>query len=667
MSSDAASTQLFSSCTNGQVHAWDLETLGCSHSFFHRGHPVMNDLLVVDGMAQVAGACLDGKIYMIDLHLHRVTKSLAGHKKAVSMLRYSPENGYLVSAGLDHCVQVWNPHVEQKIGSLTGHRSQLIGMDVVPQTHHILTADDSGVVKIWDLRKFAAVQTVAKELYMKDHSIARTLSRPMTALCYIASKKRVAIAHSTVFFIDQAAVRSASSSDPSSAEDDDTVAPATLELDEAKKPVALFYCAPTQCFVALTCWELKSWDCDSGRLVRTASPVIGSEMTCACLVDDHFSCFVGTESGIVARVMIPNGAVVVQRQVHAAEITATHWLEHKRHVVSSATDGNILITRADSLDVLFKLNHWRGVQSASSAFFHSAVAHTAEYSVPLALRAFFYGNEVERLMRIFGDVDAAQTGSIPLSKLPHVLEAAFPVAFASPTAGDAASDATARTKDTTSSESMITFTNLLEILKDSLTALQDGKGPRFERSLSRVAALDVHSDLSALVTASSSDGTFCAWNVKNGAVLAQGHVGRGPDRGVVSSTSPLSSISHVAFLSPHPYFVCSDAGSSRLELWSAVALPPLLPHSYERFMVFTHRLPARCYPSHPSARDEANTAVFLTETSLNDDDSSDAAAPGESPAAAPKETTIVATAWAGTCGLCATFLVVGDERGWLGS
>uniref|UniRef100_K3WM75 Uncharacterized protein n=1 Tax=Globisporangium ultimum (strain ATCC 200006 / CBS 805.95 / DAOM BR144) TaxID=431595 RepID=K3WM75_GLOUD len=165
------SSLLYSACTNGQVHVWDLETLGCSHTFFDRGHPVINDLLVVDGMSQVAGACLDGKIYMIDLHLHRVTKTLSGHKTAASMLKYSSENGYLISAGLDHYIQVWNPHVEQKIGTLAGHRSQLVGMEVVPSSPQVITADETGVVKIWDLRKFAAVQTIAKELTTAFHGL----------------------------------------------------------------------------------------------------------------------------------------------------------------------------------------------------------------------------------------------------------------------------------------------------------------------------------------------------------------------------------------------------------------------------------------------------------------------------------------------------------------
>lgn len=671
-SSATSSTQLYSSCTHGQVHAWDLETLTRSHTFFEKGHPVMNNLLVLDGMSQVASACLDGKIYMIDLHLHRVTKVLSGHKRAVTMLRYSSENGYLVSAGLDKSVQVWNPHVEQKIGSLTGHRAQLIGMEAVPNMPHIITADESGVVKIWDLRKFAAFQTIAKELYVKDHSIPRTLTRPMRSLCYISSKKRIAVAHSAIFFIDQVPTTNFDSKE-SQARAASAGPHEQVELEESKKPIAVFYYPPTQCFLTLTGWEITSWDASTGQLARSTSPVIGSEMTCACLVDDSFSCFVGTECGIIARLMIPNGSAVIQRRVHSAEVTEVLWLKEKRQVISSAMDGNILISRYDSLDVVFKLNHWRGVQSVSSAFFSDGSPSTApcpEYSVPLTLRAFFYGNEIERLMRIFGQADKARSGSIPLSKLPEVLEAAFPITFLNRNGDSSTTESSARILSggyNVNQEMLITFTSLLEILKESLTALQDGKVTQSQQgSISSVSCLAVHSDLNSLVSGSSTDGTFCAWNIRNSAVIAQGIVG-GEAKHSHQPKAPPSSISQIEFLNPDPYFVCLEVGTCKLQFWSTVAIPPQLPHSYQRFLRFTHRLRAQ-----PSSEDEKKAtnqispSFFLTEAELSRDRHEKDQDQAANQAEEFRETTILAVKWfsgGGDSEDQEKLLCVGDEKG----
>lgn len=643
----------------------------------------MNDILVIDGMNQVASACLDGKIYMIDLHLHRVTKALAGHKKSVSMLRFNAENGYLVSAGLDHCVQVWNPHVEQKIGSLTGHRNQLVGMEVVLNTHQIITADDSGLVKVWDLRKFAAVQTIAKEAYVKDRSIARNLSRAMTAMCYVSSKQRIAVAHSTVFFIDQTPSldnttvdRVAVANDSGLLDEDDD----SDDVDEAKKPVAVFYCPPTQYFVALTSWEMKSWDATSGLLVRTASPVIGSEMTCACLVDDCFSCFVGTENGVVARVMVPNGSVVVQRRIHLSEVTAVLWLADTKQVVSSATNGSIVIAHFDSFNVLFKLNHWRGVQSASSAFLSGSAAHDdyardgrnrspPEYSVPLSLRAYFYGNEIERLMRIFGQVDTAHCASIPLSKLPFVLETAFPTTLGRHTRDN--EEGGADTIEQTplhgigagaSSNEMVTFTSLLEILKESLSTLHDsGVGPSSERALSRVSSLSLHSELRLLVSGSSTDGTLCVWNAKNGAVVAQGTCAASSNR---PRKSP-PSISQIVFLSPLPCFVCVETGSCCLELWSTVALPPTLPYPFGQFATLTHTLSARFHrKAERNIEVASSTSFFITEPVGPHTDPSECDATAvPTPRETCHDTVVVAVQWYYSDGHDDRCLCVADDQG----
>lgn len=626
----------------------------------------MNDLLVIDGKSQVASACLDGKIYMLDLHLHQVTKALSGHKKSVSMLRYNAENGYLVSAGLDHSVQVWNPHVEQKIASLTGHRNQLIGMEVVPDTNQIITADDGGLVKIWDLRKFAAVQTIAKELYVKDHTSARNVARTMSSMCYISSKKRIAIAHSTVFFIDQAQTAgdntdcSSSTSAEHFGEDEDDD-----EIEEAKKPVSIFYCPPTQCFVALTSWDMKSWNVNSGELVRTASPIIGSEMTCACIVGDFFSCFVGTENGIVARVAIPNGSVIVQKRVHSSEITAIQWLEEKKQVVSSATSGNIVIARYDTLDVVFKLNHWRGVQSASSAFFNTPAlsdertsecgVSPPEYSVPHSLRAFFYGNEIERLMRIFGQVDAARCGSIPLTELPYILETAFPTTFSD--RKHEVSKTKVRGASADPKAETITFASLLEILRDSLSALQEGGASFSEHSTFSVSALGMHSQLHLLVSGSSTDGTFCVWNAKNGAVIAQGTSGETTSR----QREPVSpSISQIVFLHPLPYFACIEAGSCSLEIWSTIPVPPILSHSFERFIRFTHTLPARFHPNAGIKVPGPNhfSSFFITETAESRSDRQKT-----KPPEVMKDTTILAIQWCSGSTQDDKFLCVADDQG----
>ncbi|KAE9349954.1 hypothetical protein PF008_g6681 [Phytophthora fragariae] len=160
-----ATPRLYSSCTNGRIHVWNMETLSNSHSFFMKGHEVMTDIVAIHNTTHIAASCLDGKIYVLDVHLERIGKALTGHDKGVTMLKYCAHKGYLVSGGLDHCFHLWNPHVEQKIGSLKSHKHQLIGLEIVPDSPQVISADENGLVKIWDLRKFASVRTFKREAY----------------------------------------------------------------------------------------------------------------------------------------------------------------------------------------------------------------------------------------------------------------------------------------------------------------------------------------------------------------------------------------------------------------------------------------------------------------------------------------------------------------------
>ncbi|DBA00935.1 TPA: hypothetical protein N0F65_006135, partial [Lagenidium giganteum] len=400
---------LFSACASGQVYAWNMETLQLTDTFLSKGshgHAAITDLVVIDGMSQIACASMDTKIHMIDLHKGSVAKTLSGHKKGISMLRYCNENGYLVSAGVDHSLQVWNPHLEQRVGTLSGHRHQLIGMEVIENSPEIITADESGIVKIWDLRKFSVVQTLVKEQYIRSSESSatgvarRNIARQMNAMCYMATQKRIAIAHSTVYFVDaeqplqpteqrhQEAIKPSFTGDE---EDGENAVPT-----DAVKPLLITYNPPSRCIISFSGWDFKCWDIFTGKFIRSVPRSLVGEYTTVCEVEDHYSCFVGTDNGVIARLMIPSGSIVVQRIVHTAEVTTAQYMPARKQVVIGYADGIIVVADNETLEQIHRFHHWRGVQSALHA--HSFPATNQEddggdgfsYSVPSHLRTFFY-------------------------------------------------------------------------------------------------------------------------------------------------------------------------------------------------------------------------------------------------------------------------------------
>ncbi len=554
----ANSPLLYSASTTGLVSSWDLETLQCTQTY--KLHPstsvIITDLELIHTSNHLACASLDSTIYMLDVESSKMTRKLQGHRKGIIILRYCEENGYLLSGGLDHCVQVWNPHLKQKIGSLLGHRSQLIGLEIRPNTPEVVTADTSGVVKIWDLRKFTCVQTIVKEQYIREHAVSKGIARrPLTSMCYISSHQRIAMAHSTMFFLDP----------QHSVHDKHTQDPAT-KYDEAIKAIGVLYHPPSQCFMVCCPWVLQWWEVSTGQLARTTPLNIGVEITCVKVMHNHHSCVVGCDNGTIVRLMLPDASIVAQERLHEVEITAINCVHSLQYVVSSAIDGSIVVSQWDTFENVYILNHWRGVQSVHNynSSLNSDKADTlADYSMPLHLRSFFYQNEIERFKRVFGESDPLRHGAIPLSKLSFVLERAFPSSNATQT-----HQSTVQGED---SDQILTFSMFMEVMKDVFIQNQTSK-----HGLASVSSIDIHEQLLSMISASSTDGTYCMWNLKNGTVMAQG------------TTIVPAQLSHVCFLTPFSYFVCIEEQSAHCSIWSSISLPPLCSHPQQCLVRFTH-------------------------------------------------------------------------------
>ncbi|RLN37045.1 hypothetical protein BBJ28_00008678 [Nothophytophthora sp. Chile5] len=588
--SDLTTPHLYSSCTDGQVHVWNTETLSRTHSFFPKGHEAMTDIAAVNNMEQIASSCLDGNIYMLDLHLGCIAKTLRGHKQGVAMLKYCSHQGYLVSGGLDHSLHVWNPHVEQQVGSFHRHKHQLIGLEIVPNSPQMITADESGLVKIWDLRKFAAIQTVAREVYVRDHSLPRTLTRPMSAMCYLPSRKRIAIAHSSVFFLEQ--ITGDKHAPSSKATGRESGRHSLLggeggrseELVEQSKPLAVLLNALTQSILVVTAWETQSWDINSGQLDRRTRIALETDVTCVSIVDDQHSCAVGTEDGTIARLVLVNGSVIISKRIHTAEVAAVLWVRGTRQIVSSSLDGRILISRSATFEVMYALNHWRGVQSVGCDYLNAApfqhqesLTSQTELPVPLPIRRFFYGNEIERFKTLFKLADPTRSGQVTVQKADELLASAFPVAGVS-AVGLKGADVDRRAS---SDRDTITFTQFLARVKIQLEKLlRGGQGTNVD-----VANIGVHAKLHHLMTVSPSDGTFCVWNLKSGTVVAAG-AGPSAQRNsgdTISLRTPR--IGSVVYLDPYPYFMLVEEETPcQLSIWSSVAIPPAFPHAHQRIL-----------------------------------------------------------------------------------
>lgn len=83
-------------------------------------------------------------------------------KAVVTALALSPDGAWLVSAGDDHVVRVWDLRDDSQAAELTGHTDWVRAAAFHPDGRHFATAGNDGVIRVWNLatkkvvRKFTA-------------------------------------------------------------------------------------------------------------------------------------------------------------------------------------------------------------------------------------------------------------------------------------------------------------------------------------------------------------------------------------------------------------------------------------------------------------------------------------------------------------------------------
>ena len=84
---------------------------------------------------------------------------MIGHDAAVNVVKFSPDNKYLVSGGDDNYVLVWpldqvaNNAEEIEPIKLGVHRGKIAGLDFSKDGKNLLSASWDGTIGVWDILK----------------------------------------------------------------------------------------------------------------------------------------------------------------------------------------------------------------------------------------------------------------------------------------------------------------------------------------------------------------------------------------------------------------------------------------------------------------------------------------------------------------------------------
>ena len=108
----------------------------------------------------------NNKIVLYNAGSDTEIRTLEGHNKKILDIEFDPKNEYLVSAGMDKTIKIWNPQTGQLLKTFTGHTKQVIAASFVKGKNHIVSVSEDLSVRLWDM-------TTGQQIYSKtEHTKA---------------------------------------------------------------------------------------------------------------------------------------------------------------------------------------------------------------------------------------------------------------------------------------------------------------------------------------------------------------------------------------------------------------------------------------------------------------------------------------------------------------
>ncbi|KAL5118433.1 WD domain protein [Pleosporales sp. CAS-2024a] len=90
---------------------------------------------------------------------YKPTLILRGHKKAISLVRFSPDGRYIASASSDCTIKIWNSQTGALEHTLEGHLAGISALTWSPDSLTLASGSDDKSIRLWDVQKGVAHPT----------------------------------------------------------------------------------------------------------------------------------------------------------------------------------------------------------------------------------------------------------------------------------------------------------------------------------------------------------------------------------------------------------------------------------------------------------------------------------------------------------------------------
>ncbi len=112
---------------------------------------------------EIAVGFSDHTIRIYDSTNYQLKQTLTGHTNSVFVVRYTPDQRYLISGGRDAHLRIWDVEKNYQLTeSIVAHMYALNHLDFSPSGKYFATGSMDKSVKIWDARAFKLLKVIDK-------------------------------------------------------------------------------------------------------------------------------------------------------------------------------------------------------------------------------------------------------------------------------------------------------------------------------------------------------------------------------------------------------------------------------------------------------------------------------------------------------------------------